>query len=877
MGTLSKQADELFATLIEHLEEDPRFDVQSFLDRHSAHATTLREGLERLRRVGLVSDARGDSTLVAAMRERFGVDSGVPPRRTHDGGDTDGPLEELLPSRVIGGRYRILNEIGRGGMGRVFRALDLDLGRDVALKVADLERLLPATDASQRRAWIERFLTEAQVTAQLEHPSIVPVHDIGIDKSGQLYYTMKLVVGETLEAKIHHWHAALASGTPLPTSELLRIVIQVCQAVAFAHERGVMHRDLKPSNVMVGRFGEVQVMDWGLAKWLGGPAAEEALARPARASKPGSHTLAGEVLGTPTHMAPEQARGDPTAIGRGADVFGIGAILFHGLHGAPPNRDRSAAPLQRSSHVPAELEATYRRALQSSPEQRYESALALAEDLQAFLDQRVVRAYETGAVAELRKWVRRNRGLAGALGAAVLTLIIGLVASLILGTRAEQRGAEVLRLAALQDLATLIAEADQLWPLVPEKLDAFGSWIARADELVKELPMNRADLERRSAEDSRESRWWAEQLRSLISGLEGLQTGLLAEDAVVPGHGWSVPRRKAFVERLVTGFAPGGEFAQAWDEVLPAIHAAYPSFALSPQFGLLPIGPDPASGLWEFCHLQTGYPPTRTTSGQLRVTVETGLILVLLHGGEFSMGAQSIDSSAVNYDPSAAFDEAPVHLVSLCPYLISKYEVTQAQWMRITAVNPSYYSPVDSAAPLPSELLRPVEYVTWDDCHFFALQTGLILPTEAQWEYASRAKDPYPWGAYNVDNLPAAANLADSSRRLLPGPAGQQYEEWYDGYAIPAPIGSFPANSFGLFDVLGNAFEWCQDSFGVYPSARTVDPLVDSQGHADRIARGGSFKAIAADSRVSYRDKLTPQFSCDSLGLRPAKTIIVQQ
>jgi serine/threonine protein kinase len=676
MAPLSNPVDELFATLIGKLEEDPGFDVQGFLRAHPAHATALKTRLERLRRVGLVGDARGESTLVAAMRERFGVHSEVPLPRSGSLARAERSVEELLPSRVIGGRYRVLAEIGRGGMGRVFRALDLDLGRDVALKVVDLEKLLPAADAAQRQAWIERFLTEAQVTAQLEHPSIVPVHDIGIDRAGELYYTMKLVEGETLEQKITQWHTALARGTPFPTPELVRIVIQVCQAVAFAHERGVMHRDLKPSNVMVGRFGEVQVMDWGLAKLL---AAEPDTVRPSptpRTTRPGSHTLAGEVLGTPTHMAPEQARGDPKAIGRAADVFGLGAILHHGLHGAPPNGMESGGTPDRERRLPAELEAICRKALHPAPEQRYAFARALAEDLQAFLEERVVRAYEAGALAELRKWMQRNRSTAAALVAIVLALFLGLVVML-LRKQSSRRGEDVLRLAALHDLASLVAEADELWPLLPAKRADFDSWIARAEELVEELPLHRADLERRTAEDARESRWWAEQLRSLVTGLEGLASGLLAPDSVVPGHGWSVPKRRAFMERLVTGFAPDGEFARLWDAALPAIRDAYPEIDLTPQLGLVPIGPDSVSGLWEFAHLQTGEPPRRDETGKLVLDEATGVVLVLLHGGEFLMGAQGRDSAAPAYDPQADSVEAPPHAVFLAPFFLSKYEVTQ--------------------------------------------------------------------------------------------------------------------------------------------------------------------------------------------------------
>ena len=872
MPPLSNPVDDLFATLIGRLEDDPGLDVQAFLNEHPVHASALRSRLERLRRVGLVGDQRGESTLVAAMRERFGVHSELPLRAE---GDSRVALsyQELLPSRVVGGRYRILSEIGRGGMGRVFRAFDLDLGRDVALKVADLERLLPVAGDEQRRAWIERFLAEARVTAQLEHPSIVPVHDVGLDHAGQLYYTMKVVEGETLEQKIRQWHDASSRGSPIPTPELVRIVIQVCQAVAFAHERGVLHRDLKPSNVMVGRFGEVQVMDWGLAKLIA--AAESQLIRPAAAPMPASQTLAGEVMGTPTHMAPEQARGDPKAIGRSVDVFGIGALLHHGLHGVPPNRDGAPPPSPSDHGVAAELAAICRRALHASPQLRYESARALADDLQAYLDQRVVRAYEAGSIAELRKWVVRNRHLSAAIVVAVVLLTLGLAASLLLGARAERRGKDVLRLAALRDIDRLVAKADELWPLGQDKEEPFRQWIAEAEQLVRELPIHRAELERRATEDSRESRWWAEELRKLVGALESLQTGLLSADAVVPGHGWSVPKRKAFVERLVAGFAAGGEIARVWNEALPAIRQSY-GFALPMQHGLVPIGPDPASGLWEFCHLESGAIPARGSDGRLQLDEATGLVLVLVPGGEFVMGAQARDPEGQNYVPGSAASDGPPHEVYLSPYFLSKFEMTQAQWKRITGSNPSYFKGRDW---MPGNtwlsLLNPVDTVSWIDALATLERLGLSLPSEAQWQFGARAGTSTMWwtGAEPRD-LAKAANLGDLSLQRAGG-AIVQYEPWEDGFGPPAACGSLAPNAFGLHDTIGNVSEWCLDGFDAYfyPRSPFVDPVSAPATARLRVLCGGSFLSSAVGARVYQRGSSTPEDKTGGIGVRPARTV----
>ncbi len=241
----------------------------------------------------------------------------------------------LLDSLGAAGRYQVLGEIARGGMGAVFKARDADLGRDLALKVL-LDRHRGDQDV------IRRFVEEAQIGGQLQHPGIVPVHELGTLDDLRPFFAMTLVKGRTL--------AALLAERPGPAADLprfLQIFEAVCQTVAYAHARRVIHRDLKPANVMVGNFGEVQVMDWGLAKVLAeGGVADEAKAmrivetpistvRSGPAGS-GSESQAGSVLGTPAYMAPEQARGDVEQIDERADVFGLGAILCEILTGRPP-------------------------------------------------------------------------------------------------------------------------------------------------------------------------------------------------------------------------------------------------------------------------------------------------------------------------------------------------------------------------------------------------------------------------------------------------------------------------------------------------------------------------------------------------------------
>ncbi len=256
------------------------------------------------------------------------------------------PSSDEMPAPAErGDRYQLFGEIARGGMGAVLKGRDPDLGRDLAVKV-----LLESHE--DKPELLRRFVEEAQIGGQLQHPGIVPVYELGTFADRRPYFTMKLVKGRTL--------SALLAERPSPAHDLprfLSIFEAICQTVAYAHARGVIHRDLKPSNVMVGSFGEVQVMDWGLAKVLkeGGvadespdqPAPEESLVATVRSGSNVDDSQAGSVLGTPAYMAPEQAAGEVERVDRRADVFGLGSILCEILTGQPAYTGHGAS--RRSS------------------------------------------------------------------------------------------------------------------------------------------------------------------------------------------------------------------------------------------------------------------------------------------------------------------------------------------------------------------------------------------------------------------------------------------------------------------------------------------------------------------------------------------------
>jgi tRNA A-37 threonylcarbamoyl transferase component Bud32 len=341
-------------------------------------------------------------------------------------------------------RYTLTRLHASGGLGRIWLARDDNLGRDVALKDLRPER------ANNPATWA-RFLREARVTGQLEHPNIVPVYEVGHSANDQPFYTMRFVRGRTLSEAARDYHKPERKGQPgvMSLRELLNAFVGVCNAIAYAHSRGVIHRDLKPQNVVLGDFGEVLVLDWGLAKVTGETGAEDLSVPPAlTGDSVGStdHTIAGQVLGTPAYMAPEQAEGRLDLLDARADVYGLGAVLYEILTGKPPfTGGDTATVLRRVTHeppahprsivaeTPAALAAVCMKALEKKSSDRYASAKDLAFDIQHYLADEPVLAYREPLSVRLGRFARRNRTLVTASAVAlVVTTVIFAVAALIL-------------------------------------------------------------------------------------------------------------------------------------------------------------------------------------------------------------------------------------------------------------------------------------------------------------------------------------------------------------------------------------------------------------------------------------------------------------
>jgi serine/threonine protein kinase len=412
-------------------------------------------------------------------------------------------LREALARGPSGGeRYRVLNEIARGGMGAVLRTADCDIRREVAVKY-----LLDQADERKKA----RFIEEAQITGQLEHPNIVPIHELGIDAKKRLFFSMKMVRGRSLQEALSELRDYPRSAEKEYTlSRLLGIFVNVCHALAYAHSRGVVHRDLKPANIMIGDFGEVYVMDWGLAKVLSreppaekSPAVIQATATPlftwAEEADKGSgtvntsrqaaddQTVDGTILGTPLYMPPEQAIGNIAAIDQRSDIYSLGALLYEMLTLRPPiekegghmailmrvSQGEIVPPAQRvperarAGKIPKELAAVAMKALAKMPDERYQDVADLRRDIELFLDGRSVSAKEDTKWESMLRFVRRNKRFTASLAGAGAVLAMVLIGSSWLNYKARVR-AETAYTAYLQEQEEKRAQAKKSVPAFVE-------------------------------------------------------------------------------------------------------------------------------------------------------------------------------------------------------------------------------------------------------------------------------------------------------------------------------------------------------------------------------------------------------------------------
>ncbi len=471
---------------------------------------------------------------------------------------------EWSPSATAadGGRFRVLRPHAQGGLGVVFVAFDQELEREVALKqIVDSQ----ADEIQSRR----RFLLEAQITGGLEHPGIVPVYGLGSYSDGRPYYAMRFIRGDSLKEAVERFHADATlkrddGRRSLELRRLLRRFIDVCNAIGYAHSRGVLHRDLKPSNIVVGKHGETLVIDWGLAKATGraDPASDERSLVPSSGAG-SAETLPGTAMGTPAYMSPEQAAGELDRLGEPSDVYSLGATLYFILTGSAAFAGSVADVLRSvrdgSFRVPRAvaptidkgLEAVCLKAMAKNPVDRYPTARSLADDIERWMADEPVTARREPWIRKLLRWLTRHRTAMTAAGAASLMALLGLAAISVVQLRANRDlEAASRKVRARNDLATeairsfhtgiaeeMLLKEEKFAKLRTDLLGKAQQFYGKLEELLQ----GESDLESRKALASAyfELGELTTEIGSKERALETHRRGLAIREALArePAHG----------------------------------------------------------------------------------------------------------------------------------------------------------------------------------------------------------------------------------------------------------------------------------------------------------------------------------------------------
>jgi formylglycine-generating enzyme required for sulfatase activity len=666
----------------------------------------------------------------------------------------------------------------------------------------------------------------------------------------------------------------------MPRDEIMRVVKifeRAAQALHTAHEAGITHRDIKPGNIMLTSDGRPVILDFGLAQMEedDGP----------------TLTQSGDLFGTPAYMSPEQLTRHSIRLDRRTDVYSLGVTLYKCLTLA----DAFTAPTRQSLYhtiltkdavdprrlnpaIPPDLVVVLETAMEKDRDRRYKTAEAFAEDLQRVREYQPILARPPSRMLRLRRWTQRNPALATAVAALFLMLVGGLAFFMHQASRERgMRESHKLEVAPLEVERLLRRARDEIWPAVPAMVPAMKSWLEEIEVVRQEIRAHEARLEElrsRGIADAKgnlvfeniQDKWRYLEEKRLLSTMEGFK----ADDRFAP----TIASMKA---RLALGERIWGEtvekYSQEWKRAAREVSTSplYGDLELKPQVGLIPLGKDAESGLQEFAHYASGKPAVRSAeTGKLTIGEETGMVLVLVPGGKFLMGRQSSEEDEPNYEPSidAQWDEreGPPHTVPLSPFFVSKYEVSQAQWLRCTGKNPSKCNPGLLTGSRRFTLLNPVEMVTALDCEKVFFQLGLALPTEAQWEYACRAGTQGRFSTGDdLSSLSGYANLADEQFQAI---------EYDDGFLEPAPVGNYKPNPFGLHDMHGNVYEWCRDVFDSYEKpARDGDGLRDAAPAPQRTARGGSCRMDYRYARTTARQVMPQDARNWHLGVRPVRSL----